>query len=78
MRRDKRNLNVRNMKDTYLYARADMRKVWEAFYTMYQMDFISCDEWHKFFEACKSWEYDSTQNAVVDCMTGDLITYFEG
>ncbi len=77
MKYDKRNLNVKNMKDTYLYARADMRKVWEAFCTMYQMGFISSDEWDKFFEACYSWEYDSSQNAVVDCITGDLITYFE-
>lgn len=54
----KTTLNVKNMKNTYMNARSDMENVWKTFYMMHCMNYISHEEWVRFYEACKDWTYD--------------------
>lgn len=70
-------LNVKNMKNTYMNAKSDMPTVWEAFYTMHCMNYISREEWEKFYKKCAGWSYDKDLDAVVDYDTGKVIHYFE-
>ena len=69
-------LNVKNMKETYMNARADMENVWKTFYTMSCMNFISHDEWVKFFNTCYSWEYDRENDRVIDFYEEKIIKQF--
>ena len=59
-------LNVKNMKETYKHAKKDMPKVWETFYTMYMMGFITSEEWNKFYDTCKDWYYEEENDWVLD------------
>lgn len=70
-------LNVKNMKNTYMNAKSDMPTVWDAFFKMHCMNYISHDEWWKFSKKCESWYYDTNLDAVIDSSTGKVIHYFE-
>lgn len=62
-------LNLKNMKETIINYSADeqeFEKIWENFYQMTCLGFISRDTWVKFFEACGGWYIeDDGENVVV-------------
>lgn len=51
-------LNVKNMADAMIAFGEDgpgMNKVWQTFYHLYTMGFITRDEWTRFYDKCKGW-----------------------
>ena len=51
-------LNIKNMKETlvnYSGNQKEMDKIWDSFYQMVCIGFISQDTWKKFFDECKGW-----------------------
>ena len=66
------SLNLKNMKKRYFQSNAD-ENVWNAFYKMYAMGFISMEVWNKFFEACKDWVWDEDKNAVIEMFTEKVV-----
>ena len=61
-------LNLKNMKETIINYSADQNefnKIWDTFYNMYCVGFISLDTWSKFFEQCHGWYIDD------DCVRDD-------
>ena len=71
-----KNLTYKNMVESYKEARADMNSVWDAFLTLRYMGYISEDTWLRFFNTCRSWDYNSELAQVIDADTGDVIRYF--
>lgn len=65
----KQTLTVKNMIRTYYNAKTDMDTVWDTFRSMYIMNFITWEEWCRFFLKCKSWTYDPDLEKVIDCNT---------
>ena len=57
-------LNLKNMMQRYYDSKAD-NKVWDSFFVMYSMDFISYNTWMKFFEKCKDWVWDEEKHCVI-------------
>lgn len=73
----KQTLTVKNMIREYYNAKADMDTVWNTFHSMYLMNFITWEEWSKFFEKCKSWTYDPDENIVIDCSTDKEVNLYK-
>lgn len=69
-----KNLNLKNMVETYKSARCDMDMVWTTFYNMTLIGFITQDMWVDFSEKCKSWVYDSETETVVDAAGNTIKT----
>ena len=68
-------LNLKNMKETivnYSMGQKDFDRIWEAFYQMSCLGFISQDTWKKFFEQCRGWYIDDE----CACVRDELITPF--
>ncbi len=62
-------LNIKNMKETlinYSGEQKEMDKIWDGFYQMACIGFISQDTWRKFFEQCKGWYVTEDQSEVRD------------
>jgi hypothetical protein len=62
-------LNVTNMKETlvnYSRSREEFDKIWDSFYRMTNMGFISFKTWSKFFEQCRGWYYDTAGDCIRD------------
>lgn len=54
-------LNLKNMKETIVNYSGDQKefdKIWDAFYQMACIGFISQDTWIKFFDQCAGWYVD--------------------
>lgn len=66
------SLNLKNMKKIYFQSNAD-EDVWNTFYKMCSMGFISMEVWNKFFEACKDWVWDEDKNAVIEMFTEKVV-----
>ena len=69
-------LNLKNMKETiinYSADQTDFDKIWDAFYQMACVGFISQDTWRKFFDQCRGWHVDEEHMCIRDeqrCVSG--------
>lgn len=69
-------LNLKNMKEAivnYSGDQEEFNKIWDSFYTMACIGFISQDTWSKFFEQCGVWYVDEENACVRDgrhCQNG--------
>ena len=70
-------MSVEAMVDMYVtYGLED--ETWDMMYHMVNHGLISRENWLKFFEKCKSWEFDDSGNNIVDGITGEVLyTYDE-
>ena len=62
-------LNLKNMKETLVNYSGDQKefdKIWDAFYQMSCIGFISQDTWRKFFDKCAGWYVDEENACVRD------------
>lgn len=62
-------LNLKNMKETivnYSSDQEEFNKIWNAFYYMSCLDFISRDTWYKFCDQCAGWYVDEENACVRD------------
>ena len=62
-------LNMKNMKETLVNYSRDQDKFSEIFNLFYQMTclgFISWKTWGKFAEQCRGWYYDEYCNCIRD------------
>lgn len=62
-------LNLKNMKETivnYLGDQKEFDKIWDAFYQMTCIGFVSQDTWEKFFDQCAGWYVDEENACVRD------------
>lgn len=62
-------LNLKNMKETIVNYSGDQKefdKIWDAFYQMACIGFISQDTWKKFFDQCAGWYVDDENACVRD------------
>lgn len=70
----KKGLNVKNMKETLVnYCGGDQEefnKIWECFYTMHSLGFITNDEWVRFYNDCCGWSVDG--DYLIDWQAGEF------
>lgn len=62
-------INLKNMKETIVNYSGDQKefdKIWDAFYQMACIGFISQDTWIKFFDQCAGWYVDEENACVRD------------
>lgn len=62
-------LNVKNMKETlvnYSEEAAELEKIWDAFYQMACLGFISQDAWKRFSDEAAGWYYDAASDSIRD------------
>lgn len=67
--KDTKALNLKNMKETlvnYSGSTKEFDKIWDNFYQMACMDFISQETWNKFFDQCAGWYIDEENQRVMD------------
>lgn len=71
-----KNLNLKNMKETIVNYSGDQKefdKIWDTFYNMTCIGFISQETWKKFDEQTKGWYIDE-ENACI-CEGTDTIIW---
>lgn len=64
-----KTLNLKNMKETivnYSCDREEFDKIWDSFYQMAFLGFISQDTWRKFCDQCGGWYVDEQSTCVRD------------
>ena len=69
MKTNTKALNLKNMKETivnYSGTQEEFNKIWDAFYQMACIGFISQDTWRKFFDQCHGWYIDEENACVRD------------
>ena len=62
-------LNLKNMKETLVnYSRdeEEFGNIWNGFYKMACLGFISQDTWRKFAEQCRGWYVDAEESCIRD------------
>lgn len=62
-------LNLKNMKETivnYSGCQKEFDKIWDAFYQMACIGFISQDTWGKFSKQCHGWYVDEEGACIRD------------
>ena len=62
-------LNLKTMKETlvnYSGNQEEFSKIWDMFYDLVCMRFISWETWMKFTEQCRGWYYDEYCNCIRD------------
>lgn len=62
-------LNLKNMKETlinYSGCTSEFDKIWDSFYQMTCVGFISRETWQKFFDQCAGWYIDEENACVRD------------
>lgn len=62
-------LNLKNMKETivnYSGNQKDFDTIWDAFYNMACIGFISSDTWKKFSDQCAGWYVDEENACILD------------
>ena len=62
-------LNIKNMKETivnYSGNQNEFDKIWNAFYQMACIGFISQYTWKKFFDQCSGWYVDEENACIRD------------
>lgn len=73
-------LNIKNMKETivnYSGNNEDFIKIWNDFYNMVCLGFISRETWVKFYDQCKDWEIDEERAVLTDGIE-DIYDYASG
>lgn len=69
-------LNLKNMKETIVNYSGDQKefdKIWDAFWQMAIIGFISQDIWKKFYDQCGGWYVDEENAGIRDgrkCLEG--------
>lgn len=69
MKTNVKALNLKNMKETivnYSGNQEEFNKIWDTFYQMAFIGFISQDTWRKFFDQCRGWYIDEENACVRD------------
>lgn len=64
-----KSLNLKNMKETlvnYSGDQVEFSKIWDMFYQMTFIGFISFETWVNFSEQCRGWYYDEEGNCIRD------------
>lgn len=77
----KRNLNLKNMKEAlinYSGIKSEFDKIWDTFWQMATMDFISRETWLKFYEECKGWYITDDGDEVRDSEHDDRVIWVYG
>ena len=62
-------LNLKNMKETIVNYSGDQKefdKIWDGFYQMACIGFISWHTWGKFLKQCKGWYVDEKEACIRD------------
>ena len=62
-------LNLKNMKETIVNYSGDQKEfdtIWDSFYQMACIGFISPDVWEKFSNQCAGWYFDEENACVRD------------
>ena len=62
-------LNLKNMKETlvnYSGNQEEFSELWNMFYQMTCLGFISWKTWYKFDNQCRGWYYDEYSNCIRD------------
>lgn len=62
-------LNLKNMKETlvnYSGNQEEFAKIWNGFYQMAFLGFISRETWAKFVVQCSGWYYDEEGDCIRD------------
>ena len=62
-------LNLKNMKETLVnYSRDqdEFSKIWNGFYQLVCLGFISRGTWNQFTEQCRGWYYDEYCDCIRD------------
>lgn len=62
-------LNLKNMKETlvnYSGNQEEFGKIWNEFYQMTCLGFISQSTWIKFAEQCRGWYVDEEESCIRD------------
>lgn len=70
-----KNLNLKNMKETivnYSDNQKEFDKIWDTFYNMSCLGFITLETWKKFYEQTSSWYVDE-KNACIRDETDNII-----
>ena len=64
-----KSLNLKNMKEAlvnYSVDEEEFSKIWNGFYQLVRMGFISRETWAKFEDQCMGWYYDEYCNCIRD------------
>ncbi len=64
-------LTVKNMKETLVndsHSQKEFNRIWDTFYQMFVLRYISISIWVKFFENCRGWYYDKTCDCIRDAL----------
>lgn len=67
--KDCKMLNLKNMKETIVNYSGDQKefdKIWDSFYQMSFLGFISYETWQKFSDHCAGWYIDEENACVRD------------
>ena len=62
-------LNLKTMKEAlvnYSGDQVEFSEIWNMFYQMARMRFISWETWSKFFKQCHGWYYDEEDDCIRD------------
>jgi hypothetical protein len=62
-------LNLKNMKETlvnYSGNREEFSVIWNKFYDLVCLGFISRGTWYKFAKQCSGWYYDEYSDCIRD------------
>ena len=71
-----KSINLKNMKEAIVNYSGDQKefdKIWDSFYQMACIGFISQDKWIKFYDQCSGWYVDEENACVRDgrhCQNG--------
>lgn len=71
-------LNVKNMKETlvnFSEDEAELEKIWDTFYHMACLGFISQDAWKRFADEAAGWYYDPASDSVRDDRRGGAVVW---
>ena len=64
-----KSLNLKNMKETivnYSGEQKEFDRIWDAFYQMACVGFVSQDTWGKFVSQCGGWYVDDENACIRD------------
>ena len=71
-----KSLNIKNMKESIVNCSGGQEgfdKIWETFYWMACLGFISPDTWRKFNDQCRGWCVDEVNGCVYDVQDGSTV-----
>lgn len=73
-----KGLNIKNMKESlvnYSCMQSELEKIWNTFYQMTCLGFISGDTWDKFSEQCHGWYVTDDSSEVRDSAHNDKVIW---